>query len=357
MEILTYSPKVEVYAAVTSGGDTAYYDLSRDVVSCSVKRELNKAASFSVKLQNKGGKYDGVFTPMDRVAIYATGADGVRHGQLTGYITSVPSFRLFSADYTISGYCPLYRLQELYWDPSLYASQCVLGKEGHADDWSTVVERLLVNVAGMDKSDIYIGDVPEDAVNFAYELYAAQKADIQDAETLVEDFYNVVNTSGPKFTSSAGSSSGGATTSGTLGSGEVIEIPDSLEQSGIIGDYTPLDTISWCSTQAEVYNMWVSAGKPYSNGIATLDGRYLIAMRERFGVVGDKVDILLEDGTVINCTLMDIKGSDAEEWGHMFGTGYSLVEFEATYGFATSDVPENWAYKKVKSVTNCGSIF
>ena len=361
MDTLTYSPKVEAYAAVTNGDSTEYYDLTKDITSCSVVRNIDAASSFTIKLQNKNGKYNNVFTPMDRIVIFATGADGKRYQQLTGYIKKVPKFILFNQDFAMEGRCPIYRLQELWWDPDLALSQQLLGMSDTDSNWDKVIKRLLVEVAGMSEDQIYVGDVPAEVINWAYQLYAAQKSDIADTKALVEDFYNIIKTSSPAFASGGDSSSSGdSAANGTLGEGETITVPDSLAQTGIIGDCTYIESPSssgfWVGDCLKVYNKWASAGKKWFSKIATLDGRYLIAMRPRFGSVGDKVDVLLEDGTVMNCTMLDTKGSDAAEWGHDYGSGYSLVEFEAEVGFKTADVPSNWRGKKVKSVTNCGSI-
>lgn len=220
MEILTYSPKVEAYVAATNNGSTVYYDLTQDITSCSVNRKVDAASTFSIKLQNKNGKYNDLFAPMDRVVIYATGADGKRYQQMTGYIKSVPKFRLFNQDFNIEGRCSIYRLQELFWDPSLNASQRALGMSDTDSNWDKVLKTLLMDVAGMDSSQIYVGDVPAEVINWAYQLYAAQKEDIADTKTLVEDFYSVIKTSSPTFASS----SSGASTSDVHGNSNAEKI-------------------------------------------------------------------------------------------------------------------------------------
>ena len=55
---LLYSPSVIVYAGHKTGfGTYTYYDLSQDVVSCSVSRTVDSCSSFSFMLQNHKGKY------------------------------------------------------------------------------------------------------------------------------------------------------------------------------------------------------------------------------------------------------------------------------------------------------------
>ena len=54
MELLSYSPSIEVYAVV--GGDESLVDLSRDVVTANVSRKEGGASTFEVRLQNVGNK-------------------------------------------------------------------------------------------------------------------------------------------------------------------------------------------------------------------------------------------------------------------------------------------------------------
>ena len=145
---------------------------------------------------------------------------------------------------------------------------------------------------------------------------------------------------------------------GTVGKGTTVEVPSSVPQTGIIGDYTGWVRSDWVEPVKSVYNRWIAQGRKWNNKIAVVDNRYLVAVRPKFGKVGDALDIKLEDGTVINAVMGDTKGSDAgSEWGHYFGSKISLVEFEADPPFRTNEhVPKQWLNKKVKSITNCGSI-
>lgn len=142
--------------------------------------------------------------------------------------------------------------------------------------------------------------------------------------------------------------------------GTTINVPVSVPQSGIIGDYTAnYGSIPWAygTNQRSVFEKWQAAGSASSDGIATLDGRYLIAMTPKFGSAGDKVEVVLVGGTRIPAILADIKGSDAgSEWGHYFGSQVSLVEFEAISTLSTAEIPDAWRYQDVNYVQNLGSI-
>ena len=117
--------------------------------------------------------------------------------------------------------------------------------------------------------------------------------------------------------------------------------------------------------QRRVWDMWVRAGKHYKNGIATLSGRYLIAMTPKFGKVGDKVTIKLKNGQKIAAIIADEKrttDAGANEWGH--DGGKSMVEFEVNMDYyhkygnpGTSGWCPQWGKTSVKSVTKNGSIF
>lgn len=118
----------------------------------------------------------------------------------------------------------------------------------------------------------------------------------------------------------AGGLQGGAT-------GGVINVPQSDYNSYTITEY---DQIDWAqgSRQRELYDMWNSQGH-WTNGIATIDGCYLIACTPTFGQVGDYVTFYLSDGTAIPCIIADEKNTSDEgcnSYGH--DLGHSVIEFE-----------------------------
>ncbi|MBR1376971.1 MAG: hypothetical protein IJ565_04075 [Bacilli bacterium] len=83
---------------------------------------------------------------------------------------------------------------------------------------------------------------------------------------------------------------------------------------------------------------WDEKGRTSDRGIATIDGRYLVAMTETFGVTGDDVDVVLTDGAVIPCKIADSKSSNDANWtpyGHMLTLpdgqeGVDVIEWEAS---------------------------
>lgn len=153
---------------------------------------------------------------------------------------------------------------------------------------------------------------------------------------------------------------------GKIMSGTEISVPVNV-QYGLTRNYTNYDFwySRWASNtvQRTLADIWNSQGRPNNKGIATIDGYYLVAMSPKFGTTGDMVSIVLDDGTVINAILADMKGSDAtSEWGHVISNGLTdIIEWEACCGEHdstgnTSNIKiDDWLGKKVTKVINGGS--
>ena len=119
------------------------------------------------------------------------------------------------------------------------------------------------------------------------------------------------------------------------------------------------------SGQERVHDAWNAAGSVFTNHVATLDGRYLVAVKPALGVAGQYIDITLENGTVIPAIIADTKGNEnygAADFKYVHSDG-SIIELEvdADYGIekSTGDVKSSgnvqswipeWA-SLVKSVT------
>lgn len=193
MRVLSYSPSVEAYIAASDG----YYDISEDIIDCNVGRAENEAATFSIKLQNKNGKYNGKFLPMDRITIYATKREE-KHQLLTGYISTVTGFTLYPQDFAISGFCSLYQLQKMNWDIGLLSSQQLLVRTTERFDYqdagmSAVARKLLTIVGGWRDENIIIdAGCPQEVIDWALELYRAKQTDIEGLQSAISDFYDML---------------------------------------------------------------------------------------------------------------------------------------------------------------------
>lgn len=128
-----------------------------------------------------------------------------------------------------------------------------------------------------------------------------------------------------------------------------------VKQSGVCKDYTNYNKFfsRWTYNQRLVADIWDEKGRESDRGIATIDGRYVVAMTETFGVSGDYVDIVLDDGTVIPCILGDTKSADdsnCNAYGHdKGGKGTSVVEFETVAEADGIDI-SGWKNQGVKYV-------
>lgn len=106
--------------------------------------------------------------------------------------------------------------------------------------------------------------------------------------------------------------------------GNVINIPSSYNGLPIAPNMQSslYDEIAWNpnTMQRRIYDYWVSQGRPYEEGIAVLNGYYLIACTSQFGEVGERVQFELENGQILNCLVADAKSSgdsNYTNYGHI----------------------------------------
>lgn len=149
---------------------------------------------------------------------------------------------------------------------------------------------------------------------------------------------NVVYYSSPSY-SGGYSSSGGYTSSGTtysttgtqaagavkdLGDSKVITLP-----SGIGSVHTYMGWQCITARSSTQYKLIEAAGMNFDEeGFGKIGDRYVIACTTTYGNVGDYVDIVQEDGTVLKCIIGDIKNQNdagCNKWGH--NNGQCVVEF------------------------------
>ena len=171
-------------------------------------------------------------------------------------------------------------------------------------------------------------------------------------------------------TSVSGSSS--VSPSSKAFTGKTVDIPSNIRQAGVDTTYT--NYAYWYSQwgnstyQRKVANLWNNKGRKSNRNIATIDGLYLIAVKTVFGISGDKVSVILNDGTVINCIIADSKGTEngttgAAIYGHNSSSGgINVLEWQAydntsgsPYVRTTPDI-SGWKGKTVKRIINGGSI-
>ena len=361
MEYLTYSPNIQAYAAVKNDGSWSYYDLSDDVTQASVQRKLDGASTFTVVVANPQGKYTDLFTPFDLVRLYAS-KDGTQYPLILGYVISTQKYQLYTDSIKISCIDGIGRLQRLYWDPDIVASQEAMGYGQTGWNYSRLIASLVCDIGGFPSDMFHIGTIPSEIMTWAKKLYMSQKQDYVDAEKIASDLYNVLLSVGVS-TSSSGSSD---TADAGLTAGASVTIPDAYGNGGYtVTLYDEFDG-KWASgtNQQAVDELWDADGSVFTNGIATIDGRYLIACTSTFGTVGDRITFVLSDGTTIPSIMADEKNQSdpgCNEWGH--DNGQCVIEFEVETSYyyqygnpGNNGWYEEWEGKRVCSATNYGSV-
>lgn len=112
------------------------------------------------------------------------------------------------------------------------------------------------------------------------------------------------------------------------------------------------------------YKLREAAGMNFDeNGFAKIGDRYVVATTTTYGNVGDYIDVVQADGSVIKCIIGDIKNQNdagCNKWGH--NNGQCVVEFVVDkgswYGTAKSVAgyhPE-WG-QNISQVVNKGNYF
>lgn len=106
--------------------------------------------------------------------------------------------------------------------------------------------------------------------------------------------------------------------------GTGVKLPDGL---GSVHAYMGWQCIT--SRSSDQYKLIESAGMNFdSEGFAKIGDRYVVATTTTFGNVGDFIDVVQDDGTIIKCVIGDIKNQNdagCNMWGH--NNGQCVVEF------------------------------
>lgn len=145
-------------------------------------------------------------------------------------------------------------------------------------------------------------------------------------------------------------------TYGTTSRTGTITLPDGL---GKYSTYMGWQTIT--SPSSNQYRLREQAGMNFdSNGMAIIDGRYVVAVKPKFGDTGDYLTVKLSDGTSFKAIVGDIKANDpgSNEWGHNNGGSVveAVVDKGSWYNKKNNDsIP--WYGKSIVSITNEGNYW
>ena len=161
MSTFIYAPEITVHIRTYAG---QIFDVSEDISTATVRRSTG-VSSVTLTLLNGGGKYDGVFSPMDQIVVYLRRIR--RMLVFSGYLNQVPVFQTYPGSIQITASCTLKRLQYWYWDPTTTAAHQILdpppGDEEDLDGGiSNRITEVLTKVVNWPKLQIHIASIPED---------------------------------------------------------------------------------------------------------------------------------------------------------------------------------------------------
>ncbi len=161
MPTFLYAPEITVHIR-TFAGDI--YDVSEDISTANVRRSTG-ISSASMSLLNGGGKYDGVFSPMDQIVIRLRRIRPMV--VFSGYLNQVPVFQTYAGTIQITASCTLKRLQYWYWDPTTTAAHQILDpRPGGPDETDAGIANrisdVLTKVVNWPKMQIHIAGLPAD---------------------------------------------------------------------------------------------------------------------------------------------------------------------------------------------------
>lgn len=240
MKRLVYAPKVWIFVRSFNMGGTIY-DVSSDVVNCTVTQNCDDVSSASFTLRNRYGKWirdfqshRQIFLPMDMVTIWMQRIAGRPIQIFTGYLDTVPYYQGLPTNASFEATCTLKKLAYTWFDPGLmsfqqfimstgqgwtydpttgeavnpkYLSQAEIingnaaltpdvasGRAATVNDggFAELLGRFVVEVAGWDPSDVLISDLPSDIPKMAARLYADIHTETQRDLANLENFLSQV---------------------------------------------------------------------------------------------------------------------------------------------------------------------
>lgn len=193
-----YAPGVKAYVATRKHG---IIDVSDDLVAGSLTRRSDGVSSFSFSLQNTRRKYDGVFTPNDRISVQMKRLTWVQ--VFTGYLNQVPLVTAWPRVVHLEASCSLKRLQYWYWDSHAEASQAMVqqaltdaGKESNVTDggMTNVILTILKKVVGWPESKAHIAAIPPNWYEVIETLAKQIDAELDDADEVARTLLESLGT-------------------------------------------------------------------------------------------------------------------------------------------------------------------
>jgi len=332
MQRVVYAPEVFAYVYTSLGN---YIDLSPDIISGTLTRNVNDLSTVKLLLQNTTNPVDpitpginnrvymgGQITPMDRITVYLKRDKPVQ--VFSGYIDLAPYWQPYPRPIQLEASCTLKRLQFTYWDPGIPSLISLLSNLGFTPnpaglsagfsqtDYATYAGRpssagaqavgenqpdpnvadtgfiallrfLLEDVGQWTPNSVYIEPIPVSWLTQAYNIF----------QQVIDDEDTIYNTLNALFTTGNGSNT-----------------PSDVGQSGVpvsqfkgSSELFINDLRSWIDTEFKKHQIIKDTitGNSYARGLAfqaytwgkknNVDPRLLIALAAltNFGIVEEKL--------------------------------------------------------------------
>ena len=125
MRRIIYAPKVFAFIRSSQQGGKIY-DVSDDIVSGQVTRNVNEPSTAEIILRNRYRKWikdphnqESIFLPMDMISIWLQKVAGKPIQVFTGYLDSAPMYQMYPGNCRITATCTLKKLALQWFDPGL----------------------------------------------------------------------------------------------------------------------------------------------------------------------------------------------------------------------------------------------
>jgi hypothetical protein len=188
MPTLFYSPAIRVLIECESAdGHFQTIDVSDDLSNAKVNLNENAPHHFSATIMNHRRKYDGLFTPNDRIVVQLRRVNWLQI--FAGYLSEVPFLTAFQRSVTLTAECTLKRLRYFPFDPGSTAYINLVnsftgglnyetgmttlpdGSEVKDGGMSDRVMAVMTKVVGWPAEAIHIGGIPDAWTDKIDELY------------------------------------------------------------------------------------------------------------------------------------------------------------------------------------------
>lgn len=171
MQTLIYAPDVQILI----GHNGTQYDVSKDIVRGQVVRKENSASSLFWTCANPDLRYNGLFSRMDRVAVFLTRVSKLQ--VFSGYLDTIPWMQAYPGTVDFRATCTIKRLLHTWWNPGSAASAVFFNQitpaystagDGQATDSGigSILRNILEQVGKWPRNTVHIQNFPQEFLTF-----------------------------------------------------------------------------------------------------------------------------------------------------------------------------------------------